>query len=544
MSLDTQPRPPLHGQRFDVAVIGGGINGVAIARECARNGRSTLLVEQHDFAAGTTSRSTRLIHGGLRYLEHGEIGLVRESVRERRRLLEQESHLVRPLNFLLALGPQAQRSALEVRFGLWLYRRFAAARPRNRGAAGAIADLERLLDSGERWRIFNYEDAQCEFPERLVAEWLTEATHAGVEARNHTQVLEIEVSNGQARGLRLRDQLTGRESRVQAGWIFNASGPWADRVARMAGLTSSRMIGGVRGAHLVLPKFHGMPDAAIYVEALDGRPIFVIPWNDQVLLGTTEVPDRGDPASVQPSGEEIEYLLESLRRRFPSANLAAEQIRYAYAGVRPLPFVEDESLAAITRRHLLHDHAEDGVNQMISVIGGKLTTAASLARECARKIGLQVEEPRATALIADGGSFEALTQQWVANTAAQGAISAEAARAIAAWHGPSRSAVVQLAASDARLRQPICDNTCHIVAEAVNALTSEHAMTLSDVLLRRVPVALDGFWSEECSAPAAQRIGLAVGWSEMRIGAERETFEAERAAFLQKPVVTAAPARR
>src|SRR5213083_402208 len=125
MKIDPKTRPPLEGERFQVIVIGGGINGVAIARECARGGKRTLLVERHDFAAGTTSRSTRIIHGGLRYLEHGEVGLVRESLKERERLLAERPHLVLPIQFLLALGPEAQRSALEVRFGLWLYRQFA-----------------------------------------------------------------------------------------------------------------------------------------------------------------------------------------------------------------------------------------------------------------------------------------------------------------------------------------------------------------------------------------------------------------------------------
>jgi glycerol-3-phosphate dehydrogenase len=235
VNLRPELHEPLDGERFDIAIVGGGINGVAIARECARAGRSTLLLEQHDFAAGTTSRSTRLIHGGLRYLEHGEISLVRESVRERRRLLQKKPHLVRTINFLLPLGPQAQRSALEVRFGLWLYRRFAASLSHNHAGTDGIAALERLLDSGERWRIFNYEDAQCEFPERLVAEWLVEATDAGAVARNHTQVLEIEVAAGQARGLRIRDLITRHESRVEAGYIINASGPWADEVAHAAG---------------------------------------------------------------------------------------------------------------------------------------------------------------------------------------------------------------------------------------------------------------------------------------------------------------------
>ncbi|MGZ4789133.1 MAG: FAD-dependent oxidoreductase, partial [Terriglobales bacterium] len=181
-------RELLEGKHFDIVVIGGGINGVAIARECARAGKTVLLLEQNDFASGTTSRATRIIHGGLRYLEHGEIGLVRESLRERERLLRERSHLVRPLNFLLALPPDGQRSALELRFGLWLYRRFAGRPAAHTGLDDKHA-LERLLDSGQNWSVFAYEDAQCEFPERLVAEWLREAVAAGAQVRNRCEVL-------------------------------------------------------------------------------------------------------------------------------------------------------------------------------------------------------------------------------------------------------------------------------------------------------------------------------------------------------------------
>ena len=171
-------RQPLEGERFQVIVIGGGINGVAIARECARAGRRTLLVEQHDFAAGTTSRATRIIHGGLRYLEHGELGLVRESLLERRRLLRERPHLVHAINFLLALDQNSGRSALTIRTGLWLYRRLGGGSLHARSSREDQQKLERLLDSGRRWSVFSYEDAQCGFPERLVAEWLVEAMEA------------------------------------------------------------------------------------------------------------------------------------------------------------------------------------------------------------------------------------------------------------------------------------------------------------------------------------------------------------------------------
>jgi glycerol-3-phosphate dehydrogenase len=297
------------------------------------------------------------------------------------------------------------------------------------------------------------------------------------------------------------------------------------------------MIAGVRGSHIVLPHFDGMPDAAIYIEALDGRPFFVIPWNGQVLVGTTEVPDQGDPGDVQPTTDEVQYLLNSVRQRFPRAAISTEQIRYAYAGVRPLPFVGDDNLSAITRRHFLHDHRDEGVAKLISVIGGKLTTSASLARECARQIGIEVEGPRGTIVIRNGQDPAALLQEWADAIGAQTGISVESARAIAAWHGLGRVGIAQLAKNDERMRQPLCPHTHHVVAEAVNAFACEHAQTISDVLLRRVPVALNGCWSDECSALAAQRVGAALGWSDTKIGAERDAFNAERASFLQRSAI-------
>ena len=528
-------RRSLEGERFHVIVIGGGINGVAIARECARAGRRTLLVEQHDFAAGTTSRATRIIHGGLRYLEHGEIGLVRESLLERRSLLRERPHLVHPIDFLLALDQNSGRSALAIRTGLWLYRRLGGGRLRPGSSRADEQKLERLLDSGRRWSIFSYEDAQCEFPERLVAEWLVEATEAGAVARNHAQVLAVDVRHRRVVGVLLRDQLSGKEERVEATWIINATGPWADRLCQRSRIqTPHPMVGGVRGSHIVLPRFAGAPDAAVYTEAVDKRPIFVIPWNEQVLVGTTEVSDQGDPGKVQPSTEEIDYLVRSLLHLFPGVKLSAADIRYAFAGVRPLPFAPKEKASAVSRKHYLHDHAADGAEHMISVIGGKLTTAAELARQCASKIGVSQKSARAPA-IASAENVELLLDQWVIEIGNATGITEDTARGIVEWHGRRALDISRMAQRSAELRAPLCSHTEHIVAEAVDAFAGECAATLGDVLLRRVPVALGGCWSPACSREAAARIGAVMGWNETQSAAQLEAFESERSAFLRKP---------
>lgn len=534
MSLAVKPRPSLEGQHFHVVVIGGGINGVAVARECARAGKRTLLVEQNDFASGVTSRSTRIVHGGLRYLEHGEIDLVRESLRERERLLRERSHLVHPVQFLFMLNEKSQRSAMKVRAGLWLYQRLSGKKSSPIGEM-ELKRVERALDAGHKWTLLNYEDAQCEFPERLVAEWLTEAVEAGAVVRNHCEVLAVDVAHGRARGVLVRDRNTGRDERVDAVWIVNCTGPWVDRICQRSSVrTAKPLIGGVRGSHIVLPRFSGAPTAALYSEAADGRPVFVLPWNDQIMVGTTEVADTGDPGKAAPSNEEVEYLLRTVSSLFPKAKLTANEIKFAFAGVRPLPNADGNSLSAVTRRHFLHDHKDEGATKMLSAIGGKLTTAASLARECARKIGISVREPESVA-VGPGAALDPLVDQAVLDIAQAGSVSEETARGLMEWHGQRAKDIARMALVSAELRAPICPHTSHVVAEVVEAYRREHAMTLGDVLLRRVPVALGACWSEACSREAALRIGAVLGWSEHDLGANLESFEMERTAFLRKP---------
>ncbi len=534
MPLAIKPRPPLDGQNFQVVVLGGGINGVALARECARAGKRTLLVEQNDFASGVTSRSTRIIHGGLRYLEHGEIELVRESVRERERLLRERSHLVHPMHFLLLLNEHSQRSAMKVRAGLWLYQKFSK-RESTVLSEMELKRLERALDSGHKWTMFNYEDAQCEFPERLVAEWMTEAAAAGAVVRNHCEAVAIDVTQGRARGVLLRDRVSGKDERVEAGWIVNCTGPWADRVCQRSSVrTAKPMLGGVRGSHIVLPRFPGAPSTALFTEAIDRRLVFILPWNDQILVGTTEVSDAGDPAKTTPSSEEIEYLFKTVTQLFPKAKISAHDIKYAFAGIRPLPHSPGNSASAVTRRHFLHDHTDEGAARLISVIGGKLTTAASLAREGARKIGIAAPEPTLVAMGA-ATALDPMLDQEVLTIARAGSVSEETARGMMEWHGPRAMDIARMALVSAELRAPICQHTSHIVAEVVEAYRKEFAVSLGDILLRRIPVALGACWSESCSREAAARIGAVLGWNDLALGENLESFEMERTAFLQKP---------
>ena len=535
MKLPVPIRRSLESERFHVIVVGGGINGVAIARECARAGRRTLLVEQNDFGSGTTSRSTRLLRGGAQSLQQGDIAFVRESLREQHRLLRQHPHLVHPSQVFMALHETTHASGLRLRAALWLYRQMAGAKGGVETASIDRYKLERQLDSGKNWSIFNFEDAQCEFPERMVAEWLADAVDAGAVVRNHTEVLAVNVFSGRAKGLLMRDLLTGKEAPVEANWIINATGPWADRLCQRSRIAmKDPMLGGVRGSHIVLPRFPGAPEAAVYSEHEDGKPFFVVPWNEQILVGSTAIPDNNDPGTTEPTQPEIDSLMQAFTRLFPRSKVSARDIRYAFAGVRPQPFTGKKQLSKLTDKCFVHDHSGDGAAQMLSVVGGSLITAVELGRQCMTMIGAKNHRTQAMAAVAQE-NLDPMLDQWVLDIADVGGISEESARGIVEWHGKRAPEVAKIATTSVQMRAQICPHTNHIVAEAVFAFVNENAFTLADVLLRRVPVALGRCWSEACSRDAAMRIGAVVGWSEYETAAELEAFESERTRFLRKP---------
>jgi len=364
-----------------------------------------------------------------------------------------------------------------------------------------------------------------------VAEWLVEAIAAGCEARNHSRLLGVTIRHGRATGAVLRDEASGRVERIECSSIINATGPWADELCQNSAVhTPQRMVGGVRGSHIVLEKFAGAPSQALYTEALDGRPIFIIPWNDQVLVGTTEVPETGDPGQVRPSAEEIHYLLSSLGGLFPRLGISSSHIRYAFAGVRPLPYCPQAKPSAIPRRHYFHDHTPDGAAGMISVIGGKLTTAGCVARECAEKIGIQ-SSPFSVALNSES-ELEGVLAKTVAEVSETAGITPEAAQAMVEWYGRRASDIAQRARTSPELKQRLCPHTQHIVAEAQDAFEKQCAATLADVLLRRVPLALGPCWSTACTRVAAARVARIQGWDETRLAVELDRFDAEYQAFL------------
>src|ERR1700752_4717902 len=368
---------------FDVVIIGAGINGAGIARDAAMRGLKVLLIDKGEPGYGTTSASTRLIHGGLRYLEHFEFGLVRESLREREVLLRIAPHLVKPLPIAIPIYRQGKRGGLTIRAGMILYDLLSW---------GKSLPNHRMLSRAqtlERWPGLNpealvgsalYYDAQVEFPERLVAANVQSAREFRTEVLTHTRVTDFAVEDGKVSGVEFISE-DGQKRFAEARVVINAGGPWIDQVLERVPVKSPKLIGGTKGSRLVVPPFPSAPANAIYLEARsDGRPIFIIPWNKLYLIGTTDVRFEGNPDEVRCEPWEIAYLLTETNIALPSAGLTRESILDTYSGVRPLPVTDDKDEQSITRRHFIREHPQ--LPNLLSIVGGKLTTYRSLAEEC------------------------------------------------------------------------------------------------------------------------------------------------------------------
>ena len=375
---------------FDVAVIGAGINGAGIARDAALRGLRVIVFDQDDLCSGTSAVSSRLIHGGLRYLEYGEISLVFESLRERITLRKIAAHLVQPIRICIPIYESAKRGPLLIRLGMIAYDLLSVGKTvpaHDMLSRDEAIESEPGLEHNGLRGAARYYDAQITFAERLVVENLLAARAAGAAIHTHTQVTGIDIEGGAVSGLRFTDRLTGEEGRCDAAVVINAAGPWVDQVLATAGRPAKKLIGGTKGSHIVVSSFAGAPRDAYYVEAAaDGRPFFIIPWNGLYLIGTTDSRYGGDLDAIRASDAEIDYLLQEANRVFPAADLERHDIHYAYAGIRPLPRRERGPESAITRRHIIKKNRRIA-RGLISIIGGKLTTYRNLAEQTVDRLG-------------------------------------------------------------------------------------------------------------------------------------------------------------
>lgn len=518
------------GQQYDVIVIGAGINGGGIFRETALRGLKPLLIEKDDLGGATTATSSRLIHGGLRYLEHYEVSLVRESLRERERLLHAAPHLVTPLPLTLPIYKGHSRGPFMIALGMIAYdflsydKSLPTARVYTKEQA---LQLEPGLEPDGLRAAARYYDAQVLYPERLVVENVLDGMAHGGELKLHTKVTGIRTEAGVVRGVEYVDEQSGEKGVAYADMTINVSGPWIDRVLDLVG-DFPRYNGGTKGSHIVVDPFPGAPKDALYIEARqDGRPYFIIPWNGLYMIGTTDIRFEGDLDRIVASEEEITYLLKETNMAIPDAKLTRDDVLYTWAGVRPLPYQAEGSTGSITRKHIIKDH-EPKVSGLLTIIGGKLTTYRSLSEETVdeveKKLGRKRHKSPTRSTMLPGGAedYDAAKAAWKRSTPSW--LSPASADWLLKVYGMRAQDVVTLAEETEALRASIVAGHPAIAAVLPFSFTREHAVTLADVMLRRTMLALERDAGLPVVEPASRIAAATQGWDEARREAEVQAF--------------------
>lgn len=523
----------LASHTYDVLIVGGGINGVAVARDAATRGLSVALIERGDLAVGTSAWNSRLIHGGLRYLEHGEIPLVYESLHDRESLLRIAGHLVEPLPFLVPLYKHNHLPGWMFRCGLLLYDflSFGKSVPmhrylRKKSLNTEFPGMEKQKLSGG----VHYYDGQVTFPERLVLETAISAADAGAVVGTYVEATALVREGNRVVGVEARDLLSDETATIRASVVVNAAGPWVDELGSAIGL--KREIGGTTGTHFIVDAFPGAPDACIYFEARrDNRAVLVIPWNGRYLIGTTDDRFEGDPGAVRGTAEEVEYLLEETNQLIPTANLTKEDILFTYTGVRPLPYRPGVKSGKIPRSHLILTHGE--APGLVTIVGGKLTPHISLGRDTVNKVAKVLGRSLPASGTKKAPLPGAFGPKWSETTAQRASLadtlpwSAEINARLARVYGATAQRLGTLAANDASLLQTFGTGRGALTAaEIVHAVEAEGASTIVDIIHRRSMVGLEPNLGEDIALNVAEFMRDRFGWDETRVASEVSAHDA------------------
>ena len=521
------PQPPaprserllaLSSSEFDLLVIGGGVTGSGIARDAALRGLRVALVEREDFASGTSSRSSRLIHGGVRYLEHGHLGLVFESSIERYRLLRLAPHLVRPLAFVWPVYQGARIPRWKLAAGLKLYdalalfRNVKGSRSLNaRQVSEAVPGLRTDgLTGGSRYYDAGTDDARLTFINALAA------SEAGAIVLNHVAVRSLLIQDGHARGATVVDSLTGQQLSVRARVIVNATGPWTDEIRKLdAASGGSPSVRGSKGVHISVPRDRLPTDCALtLLSPVDGRVMFILPAGTHTIIGTTETATRAHPSEVRASVSDVDYLLTSANGFFPQAHLSREDVVSAWAGIRPLVAsgYSGTDAGSASREHAIHT-SPTGV---LAISGGKLTTYRVMARDMVDAVEKALEAPHRKAptdsLPLPGGDISSVDAE-LAIARAEVVREDTALHLVRAYGGRWRQ-VWALTRQQPLLAEPLVPGLPYIRAEAVHGVTHELVHTLSDLLVRRLKVAFETRDLGRAAARlAASDMAPLLGWS-------------------------------
>ncbi|HET9797255.1 MAG TPA: glycerol-3-phosphate dehydrogenase/oxidase [Gemmatimonadaceae bacterium] len=519
----------LGGETFDVLVVGGGITGAGVARDAALRGLRTALVERHDYASGTSSRSSRLVHGGVRYLEHGQLGLVFESSRERRTLMRIAPHLVRPLAFTWPVYRGARLPRWKLAAGLALYDALSLFRNRRHERLSAMIVHARepelrtdaLLGGARYW------DAATD-DVRLTLATVRSAQRAGTVALNHVTVTELLRDGARVTGAHALDTLDGADLLVRARVVVNAAGPWSDQIERMAEPDADAGVRGSKGVHVSVARARvGNVDAVTLTAPQDGRVMFVLPSGAHTIIGTTDTYDAGSPDEVHATASDVRYLLDAANHYFPEARLGEDDVVSAWAGIRPLAAQGATGAASsASREHSIVEH----VPGLVRVTGGKLTTYRSMAAEVTdaveRSLGRTPTPSRTAALPLAGGEIHDAEAE-IAHAVATTGDEALARRLVGA-HGSEWHGIWSLTQADPALGGAVEPGLPYRYAELLHAVTHEQAATVGDLLIRRTPLA---FETRDHGRSAARRLAPTLArwlrWTREEMEEALAAYEAE-----------------
>ena len=520
----------------DLLVIGGGITGAGIARDAAMRGIRTALVDKGDFGSGTSSHSSRLVHGGLRYLETGNWRLVIEASRERRVLLGIAPHLVWPRSFLFPVHAGARVPLWKLAAGLWLYDLLAAFRNvRAHRLLGkrALLRAEPALRGHDLKGGARYFDAQCA-DARLTLATVRDAHARGALLANYAPVEQLAMADGKVRGAHIVDALGGGRFTVRALTVVNATGPWSDETRGADGVPP--LLRRTKGAHVAVPRGRlGNREAITLVSPIDGRVMFLVPWGDLTYIGTTDTDSDEGPDAVQATADDVVYLLRSANAYYPEARLQPGDVVSTWAGLRPLVRPEDaRSPGSTSREHRI----VESPSGLISIVGGKLTTYRAMAAEVVNRVAARLHEldgrPVAPRARTDreplpGGAARDLAI--VTRDIEREGFPRTVAEHLTRLFGSEAPAVARLAQSDPALRRPVVEGHPALRAELIHAIHREMAVTLCDLLIRRLHVFYEVPGHALGEAPElAELAGQELGWDAARTAAELAAYlrEVER----------------
>ena len=497
-------------------------------------GLRTILVDQHDLGSGTSSRSSRLIHGGVRYLEEGDLALVFEALRERRTLLDIAPHLVRPLPFVFPVHRGDRVPLWKLWAGICLYDVLAAFRNvRWHTVLGKRGLLQREPMVRERGLVggIRYFDAQCDDARLVVATARSAMSHGALIA-NYMKVEDLLRADGLVKGARLRDELTGAEGAVHAHLVVNATGPWCDSIRRLEDPAARPVLRPTKGVHVLVRRERLGNDAAITLTSpIDGRVMFVIPWGEFSYIGTTDTDTDEGPDDVRASADDLVYLLRSANAAFPNAHLGDSDVLATWAGLRPL-VAPDHHVGAsqVSREHLILT----GPGGMLTIAGGKLTTYRSMAEQLVNHAvaALHNMDGRPKAPAAPTGE-EPLPGGEVHDLEPLGSPGLELGLPIATvdhlvrLFGSECAAVFNLVREQRELARPLGPKTPAIEAEVVHVTRRELACRVEDVLVRRLHLYYETpDHGLSVAHRTAELMGAELGWDAARVSEEAERYEA------------------